>query len=83
MPDAADCARSLRAFARRIRDSRFRGTERYLADMDDLAVAMLREANLFDGRPAVPKVQPGRFVPGPIVIDRHVIQAEFRRRRRG
>ena len=41
----AEYAAELRSFARRLRAVRFRGIEAYLADLDELAGAMIRRAN--------------------------------------
>ena len=48
----ADFAAELRAFARRLRAIRFRGTEAYLQDLDELARALVRRANEIAPAPA-------------------------------
>ena len=46
-----DFAAELRAFARRLRAIRFRGTEAYLQDLDELARALVRRAKEIGAAP--------------------------------
>jgi hypothetical protein len=80
--ECAAVAAEWRAFAKELRAIRFRGTERYLEELDGLARSIERKADKIVSPCALRSSEPSHFFAGERMVSGRRVQAVVRGRRR-